>query len=317
MARLSGQGLSKRARTMARSPRVPFEVRCHLFYWERRRSWHTRHPVTLNQKLHWKLVKDRRPLLTTFADKVAVRDYVSHTVGPEVLPRLYAVVTDPAELDPTRLPAEFVVKPSHASGLVWIVADLARLRCEGSARPEARSFTTTRDALDWDRLVATCREWLAINYADKALEWAYRNIPPRIMVEELLLDPDGRIPPDYKFFVFHGRVRLVEVHSDRFDDHRCSIVLPDWSSVAARGDTRPAEHAPPRPASLERMVHIAEALAQETDFVRVDLYDIAGRIVFGELTSYPGGGHVIYSPESFDAELGRFWTVPKNYKNYN
>jgi hypothetical protein len=61
------------------------------------------------------------------------------------------------------------------------------------------------------------------------------------------------------------------------------------------------------------MIHIAEALGQETDFVRVDLYDIADRIVFGELTSYPGGGGVTYSPESFDADLGRYWSVPRKY----
>ena len=302
-----------RVRTVASSPWVPFELRCHLLYWDRRRSWPTRHPVTFNQKLLWKMLKDRRPLLTTFADKVAVRDYVARKVGPEVLPQLYAVVTDPTELDPARLPTEFVIKPNHASGLLWIVADRARFGYEHVVRVEERSFATTPDTLDWDRFVATCREWLTINYADDHLEWAYRKIPRRILVEELLLGPDARIPPDYKFFVIHGRVRLIEVHMDRFGDHRCGIVLPDWSPVAARGPTPPAEHPPPPPDSLKRMIHIAEALGQETDFVRVDLYDIADRIVFGELTSYPGGGEVTYSPESFDADLGRYWSVPRKY----
>jgi hypothetical protein len=309
---IAGPGLRTRALAIAGSPWVPFEVRCHLRYWNMSRSWPTRHPVTLNQKVLWKMLKDRRPLLTTFADKVAVRDYVAHKVGPEVLPQLYAVVKDPAELDPARLPAEFVVKASHASGLVWIVADQATLGCD-LVSTERGSLATTRDTLEWDRLVATCREWLAIDYAENGnLEWAYRNIPHRILVEELLLSPDGRLPPDYKFLVFHGRVRLIEVHSNRFGDYRCGMVLPDWSPVVATG-LIPPEHPPPRPDSLERMVHIAEALGQETDFVRVDLYDIAGRIVFGELTSYPGGGNIVYVPKSFDADLGRYWSIPRKY----
>lgn len=305
--RLSGQGMWTSARTVALSRRVPFEVRCRLLYLYRRRSWPTRYPVTFTQKLLWKMVKDRRPLLTTFADKVAVRDYVAHAVGPEVLPQLYAVVTDPAELDPAKLPEQFVVKPNNASGLIWIVAD----RSVGRAHLESGVFTTTREALDWDLLVTTCREWLAIDYADVALEWAYRNIPPKILVEELLLNPDGQIPRDYKFLVFHGRVRLVQVHTDRFSDHRVNFFLPDWTRVDAQLPVPPAEHEPPRPDSLERMVHIAEALGRETDFVRVDLYDIAGRVVFGEFTSYPAAASQDLYPESL--ELGQYWTLPLHY----
>jgi hypothetical protein len=262
--------------------------------------------VSFNQKLLWKMVNDRRPLLTTFADKVAVRDYVAHAVGPEVLPQLYCVVRDPADLDRTRLPTQFVVKPNHASGLIWIVS-------EDSTHLESGSSTTHRDSLEWDLLVATCRQWLATSYADVELEWAYRNVPPRILVEELLLGPDGRVPPDYKFFVFHGRVRLVQVDTDRFEGHRRNFYLPDWSVVDAQLTYPPAELERPRPDSLERMLHIAEVLGQGTDFVRVDLYDVAGRILFGELTSYPEAARQVFSPESFDDELGRYWTVPQKY----
>lgn len=305
--RVSSQHMWTGARTVALSPRVPFEVRCRLLYLYRRRSWPTRYPVTFTQKLLWKMVKDRRPLLTTFADKVAVRDYVAQAVGPEVLPQLYAVVTDPADLDPAQLPEQFVVKPNNASGLVWIVVD----RCVGRAHVEAEMFTTTRQELDWDVLVATCRAWLALDYADVALEWAYRNIPPKILVEELLLNSDGQIPRDYKFLVFHGRVRLIQVHTDRFNDHRVNLFFPDWTPFYAQIPFRRADHEPPRPDSLERMVHIAETLGKETDFVRVDLYDIDGRVVFGEVTSYPAAASQDLYPESL--ELGQYWTLPLHY----
>ena len=150
---------------------------------------------------------------------------------------------------------------------------------------------------------------------------AYRNIAPQIMVEELLLGPDGQIPADYKLYVLQGRVRLVEIHTDRFSDHRVDLFLPDWRPVDARVSLSSRPGAPPRPDSLERMVDIAEALGRETDFVRVDLYDVAGRITFGELTSYPGGpagpwGPYVpgASPEFLDIELGRQWTLPKHYR---
>jgi len=272
----------------------------------------------------WKLVKDRRPLITTFQDKIAVRDYVTRVVGNDVLSTLHAVVSDPGDLSLDMLPAEFVVKPNHASGLIWIVTDRipsSTLVHSPTAPIRSGSVLTARDELDWTVLVATCRQWLAFEYIDIAPEWAYRNVPPRIMVEELLLDPDGRIPPDYKFFVLNGRVRLIEVHSDRFTGHRCDYFLPDWTPADVQVIYPPAEadayphsgHRPPRPESFHRMVHIAEALGQETDFVRVDLYDTAGRVVFGELTNYPGGANARFSPESFDRRLGRYWSVPKRY----
>ncbi len=278
---------------MVYSTRVPFEVRCRVYYWKRRHSWPARVPVTFNQKLLRKMVLDRRPLLTTFADKVAVRDYVAQTVGSQILPRLHAVVTDPAALDLSSLPTKFVVKPSHGSGMIWIVED--------------------RDELDRNLLVATCRGWLATRYADVEQEWAYRHVPARIVIEELLLDSDGHIPPDYKFFVFHGQARLVQVDSDRFGNHCRNLLRPDWTPVDARLVYPPAESAPSRPDSLDEMIHIAEALGHDTDFVRVDLYDVNRRIVFGELTSYPGGAREAFIPESFDVELGRCWTVPLRY----
>ncbi len=299
------------------SPRVPFEMRSRFYYWNQRRSWPPGGPVTFTQKVVRKMALDRRPLLTTFADKVAVRDYVAGAVGSEVLPRLHAVVADPAELELSVLPAEFVVKPSHASGMIWIVGDRAHapgLDSGESARLSGGIFTTTRRGLDRDQLVATCRTWLKIRYADVELEWAYRDVPPRIMVEELLLGRDGHIPPDYKLYVFDGRVRLVQVNSDRFTSHRVNLFRPDWTPVDASVVYPPAEPAPARPDSLDEMVHIAETLGKETDFVRVDLYDVDGRIVFGELTSNPGGGRQAFSPESFDVELGGYWNAPQHYR---
>ena len=310
-----GHVLAARAKALAYSPRVPFEVRSRLLYLSKRRSWPTGEPQTFGQKLVWKMTKDRRPLLTTFADKVAMRDYVTRVVGGQYLTELYTVVEDPDTLAQSSFPDTFVVKPSHASGMLWLV-DRPRLEEEGFTRLSTQIYRSTRGALDWDRLRATCRFWLSVHYADHELEWAYRDVPPRIIVEELLDDPHRSIPVDYKLFVLNGRVRLLEIHGDRFGQSRCDLVLPDGTLVATNrpDDADGAPVFPPQ--NLDRMIAIAEALGAETDFVRVDLYDIAGRIVVGELTNYPGGPRGLHDPPlppRYDAELGRYWVLPSRY----
>jgi hypothetical protein len=287
--------------------------------------WLARRPEAFRGKLRWRMLKDRRPILATFADKVAVRDHVARLAGPEYLPNCYAVVHDPGQLDRASLPREFALKASHSSGGSWIVSEAAA--SEPLISPGAQyepgpptpfsgwnRILTTPDQLDWDVVVASSRKWLSHNYGDWYLEWAYLHVPPRLLVEELLRGPDGQVPVDYKFFVFGGRVRLVSVFSGRFYDERINLYLPDWTPVDAEWDSPRADHELPRPHSLERLVEVAEALGRGIDFVRVDLYDLGERVVFGELTSYPAGGFVQFEPASFDAEVGRWWTLPTNYR---
>jgi hypothetical protein len=306
------------------SPRIPFGVRSRLLWRQQQGTWLAHRPETFTEKLRWRMLKDRRPLLTTFADKVAVRDYVARLAGPECLTECYAVVDDPDELDRASLPREFVLKASHGSGGAWIVSDAAPSEplvspgepyAPGPVTPLSgwHWILTTPGGLDWDVLVASSREWLSRSPCDRHPEWAYLHVPPRILVEELLCGPDGQVPADYKFFVFDGHARLVQVDSGRFRDHRRNLYLPDWTPVDTEYVYRRADEFP-RPPSLGRMVELAEALGRGMDFLRVDLYEIEERVVFGELTNYPEGGTAQFEPVSFDAELGRWWTLPASYR---
>lgn len=308
--------LRYRLRKMARSPRIPFEVRTRIYWWRRRASWSFHRPAAFTEKLEWKRLSDRRQLVTTFADKAAVREYVAQTVGPELLTRCYAVVSDPRELSRSRLPREFVVKPNHCSGLIYIVSDQApgAFAVTPASARKSGVIMTTPDALDWNQLRATSQRWLARNYGQETLEWAYLNIPPRILVEELLKEPDGQFAINYRFFVFHGGARLVQVDRLQRDGWRCNHYLPDWSRVEVQIKHPPADEEFSRPTRLSRMLEVAEALGRETDFVRVDLYEVEGRVVFGELTNYPlgGGGGVV--PKWFDTHLGRWWNPPRKYR---
>jgi hypothetical protein len=135
-------------------------------------------------------------------------------------------------------------------------------------------------------------------------------VPARLLVEEVL--GDDEVPPDHKLCVFHGRVRLIEIHFDRFTHHTKSMYTPEWVRVAAEWG-HPAGPDVPQPRALREMIEIAELLGAETDFVRVDLYPLPERVVCGELTNYPLAGQGWFDPPGFDRELGAWWNLPRRY----
>ena len=151
--------------------------------------------------------------------------------------------------------------------------------------------------------------WLSHTYKRNS-EWAYREVPPRLLVEEFLA---GGVPPDYKFFVFHGRVRMIEVDLDRFTGHKRSLYTADWQRLPVQYG-HPAGDDVELPSALPEMIDVAEALGAATDFVRVDLYSLPGRVVCGELTNYPMAGRGWFDPREFDRELGAWWTLPTRYR---
>ena len=262
------------------------------------------------------MLRDHRPLLVTFADKAAVRGYVASVVGERYLPAVYGILDDPAQLPALRRPPSYVVKPTHGSGAVVVVST--------AAAPDARLpppagcwvYSHVRpEAADPDRLVEVCETWLAQLYGrGPNNEWAYGHVPRRVIVEELLTGPDGAIPDDYKLFVFHQRCHYIQVDTGRFGLRTQDFYRPTWERLALSGGPAWAPRPQPRPARLAEMIDIAQRLGQDTDFVRVDMYVLADRIVLGELTSYPAGGHSPFYPGSWNAEFGRHWTVPRRYR---
>lgn len=298
---------------------------------EAKRRWMARKPVTFSQKLARKLLEDRRSLLTVFADKATAGGYVRERLGTDIGPKRHAVARTPEAIDWSSLPRNFVTKVNHGSGgavIVWEQAPRGNLLPRDPGRIGWATFLIHPDDLDLSRLTALLRRWTGLNYGssfETNYEWAYRNIAPRILVEELLVDGRGRLPADYRCFVFNGVCRMVQVDSDRNSDavanagqvlHRGTrrdFFDREWRHIAMTSNFPNAEIAPPRPEQLERMLELAEKLASETDFVRVDFYAVPGRLVFGELTNYPTSGTARFEPPSFDKVVGDWWTMPASY----
>lgn len=307
-------GNRRRARKPDTSGGVAWRERSALVRW--RRLWRTRRPGTFIEKVRYKMLRDHRQLMVTFADKVAVRDHVAAIVGDQVLPSLLLVFDDPADLRHATLPLSFVLKPTHGSGVAVIVSP--------GAQPESRlprpdhSWTYRHVRPEFapvEDLVALSETWLAQLYGQGPnREWSYGHVPRRIIVEEFLVGTQGTVPDDYKFFVFHGVCHYVQVDRGRFETRTQDFFTSDWDHVPLDGGHRWAAPGIPRPERLEVMIALAQRLGHGTDFVRVDLYDLPERIVFGELSSFPAGGDSPFNPESFNDEFGSYWTPPRRYR---
>jgi hypothetical protein len=241
-------------------------------------------PVLFSEKLQRRKLFNRTALQTIFADKIAVRDYVKSKVGENVLTRLYWTGNDLRDLKPEFLPNQFVLKANHGSNMNLIVHD--------------------RDTVDWNSFRETTKGWLASDYSEDWAEWQYRWIPRALLIEEYLLGKNGEPPLDYKFFCFGGRAKIVQIDFDRFTNHTRAFVDRSFK-VVDFGFVYPRYSGPllARPKIFDEMIAIAEGLAKDEPFLRVDLYDV-GKPIFGELTLHPESGFARFDPPEFDHYLG-------------
>lgn len=261
-----------------------------------------RRPRTFNEHIAVaKVQRDAR--LPIVSDKRRVREFVADRIGAQYLPAVYAVLRPCPypeserrrifHLDFAGAPGSFVVKPTHMSGRVRIVRDKA-------SEDEAALFTTVQD-------------WLARSYGRDKGEWWYAQVPHRVLFEELLCEEEGSLPVDYKLFCFHGRAKLLQVDFARFDGHRQLLTTLDGHRLPCMVNTFTPYDGPFRlPAKLPEMVLAAEALAEGFDFMRVDLYCIGERIVFGEMTPCPQSAMGRFTPKEWDVRLGMLFEEDVN-----
>ena len=267
-------------------------------------------PRTFADHVRRKMLFDRRPYLAITADKVRARDYVREKVGGHVLTEAYAIAEDPRTIDWNAVPRTYVCKATHGSGGVLVVTDHADPEArlpDGTGKRFPRVFVRPEHA-PADRVTEVALRWVRQRFGwgpGRTHEHQYRHLTPHVLLEEVLYGPDGALANDYKLYVFHGRCELITLVSGRMQGKRVDHFRPDWSRVDVRGTSPRSEVDPPPPPNLAEMVRIAETLGAETDFVRVDLYDLGDRVVFGELTNTPMAGVEAADP-AFDRLLGSF-----------
>lgn len=268
---------------------------------------------SLTGKIRFKMAFDRNPLLTTFADKAYVRNYVAEKIGLEYLSNVIAILNNGQGLEEVKLPREFVLKSNNGSGAMILVTELApknALLPEKLGKQNWEKFLIHPDSFEADKANRLIDIWLKQNYyyrIGQYPEWAYKNIKPAVLIEEFMYDGEGNLPRDFKFFVIDGKCEYVQVDSARYQSHTRDMFTPSWRKIDGINVYPNSEFEIHKPEKLSEMLAIAEKLAESIDFVRVDLYQTSKGIKFGELTNYPGGGTEKFEPSSLDKTLGSRW----------
>lgn len=244
-----------------------------------------KNPKTFNEKLQWLKFNNRDSIHTICADKYKVRSYVADKIGEKYLVPLLFETKNVNTLLPENLPdVPFVVKTNHQSGGVFLIEK--------------------KNEIDWTLLRTNLEKRLKTNYYNRSREWQYKNIEPRIVVEKMLLDQNGNVPSDYKLHCFNGKVGFIQVDLNRASEHRRNIYDPEWNLLDCKYNYDIGNNVE-KPKVLEKMKQLAEVLAKDFIFSRIDFYVVENNIFFGEITFHPESGIGKFTPNSWDETFGQ------------
>jgi hypothetical protein len=277
-------------------------------------------PKTLQEKLLWRKLYEDMSQAVRLADKVAVRDYVREVVGERYLVDAPAVVEDANDLDFDALPRSFILKINRASGANMVIDDKSKL--------------------DADAIRRILNSVLGFEYGRRWGEHWYAAIAPKIIAERLLVDQEHGVPIDYRFHVFHGRAEFVQTATQKrfsedripgvpsvgqkYVDNRHTVIGTygmDWQPAPFSTQFFPPERGRVPTPVLERppekareMVGVAEKLAGDWGYVRIDLYCLNDRdVYFSEMTFTHDGGLFFVEPEEYGEYLGSLWDIHHRY----
>lgn len=248
-------------------------------------------PVRFTEKIQWLKLYDRKDFQTKCADKYAAREYIENTFGEQYLIPLLFHTYDWKDITEDNMPNEpFALKSNNGSGTVKIIRD--------------------KKKEDWKKLQKLCKFWLSTNHYETSQEWQYKNMWPCIIAEKLLLCKDGKLPNDYKLHYFNGHLEFVYCSIDREGRNNRNIYDAEWKPLDfalirkskyhenLRGEEIPA------PGSFDEMKRIGAEVARNFKYVRVDFYDVDGKLYMGEITLHHGSGFDSFIPSEYDIIYG-------------
>lgn len=253
-----------------------------------------KNPQTFNEKLQWLKLYDRNPEYTKMVDKYEVKKYVSDIIGEEYIIPTLGVWDSFNYIDFSKLPNQFVLKCTHDSGSIII--------CKN------------KEEFDYKEAKQKLEKILRINYYYLSREWPYKNIKPRIIAEKYMVDPKSDELLDYKMMCFNGKVKCSFVCSERYSDNGLKVTFFDlnWNKLPFERYYPSSDKYIQQPKNYDVMIKLSEQLAKNIPFVRVDWYEVEGKLYFGELTFFPGAGHEKFTPSEWDKKLGDMLELPKN-----
>ena len=248
-------------------------------------------PQTLNEKLQWLKVYDWNDIYTQWADKYRVRDYIREKFGEEYLVPLFFVTSNPLDINYKNIPDEHCIIKSNCG---------------------CHDFTIIRSKkeVEWEALQEKYAKIMKRNYYYLGRERHYKDIKPYIIVEKLLEDKHGKIPNDYKLTFFNGEFQFTYCSIDREGKNYRKIYDYDWKELPFIWTTNAIDLSSvegtsiPQPLSWKKMLEIGNEIAKNTKYVRVDFYDVDGKLYFGEITLCHGAGFDKFFPKDYDLIYG-------------
>ena len=274
-------------------PKLVSDKKAVVRYYRKKSGGQTvdlQNPRKFSEKLQWYKLNAKNPLMQTCADKVAVRDYLKDIGYEHLLNDVHGVFDRVKDIKWKDLPDQYVIKAAHGSGQNIIVSDKSKLDVRHAKR--------------------MLNSWLNQDISWSGREWVYKGMPRRIIIEKFLKDETGELR-DYKFFCFNGKPTFMQLEVGRYTEHNTrNFYDMDWNLMPF-GKEIP--HNPniivQKPEMFEEMKEIALQLSKPFQFVRVDLYQVMGKIYFGELTFFPAGGAPDFVPACYDEIVGSYWKL--------
>ncbi len=250
------------------------------------------HPTAYTEKLQWLKLYDHRPEYTRMVDKYVVKQYIAEKIGPEYVIPLLGVWDRVEDIDFETLPRQFVLKTTHDSGGIVICRD--------------------KDKLDIGKAKRKLRYFLNRNYYDRNREWPYKNVPHRIIAEAYMEDSRQGELRDYKFFTFGGVPRVLYIAQGRVLEGEtvADFFDMDFHHLPFTIDHDMAPKEPEKPVNFELMKELAAILSAGTPQLRVDFYEVDGKVYFGEMTFFHCSGMAPFHPAQWDQIFGDWVQLP-------
>lgn len=256
-----------------------------------------KNPIRYTEKLQYLrlFVYPKMPLVSKCASRDGVREYIKENGLEKYLIPIYGVFDTFEDIDFNKLPNQFVLKCTHACAFNKIVLN--------------------KDEIDKKQLKKQFHKWLKTNYGNKTIEKHYSSIKPRIIVEKYIGELND-LPLEYKIHVFNGKARSLYVVSGRGKDIRYNNYYIDWTPFDGSqfNGWKKTDYPLTKPNNFDEMVSLSETLAKPFPFVRVDLYNINGKIYFSEMTFTPAKGTLILDDDQCDFEMGKWLDISKFQK---
>jgi len=243
-------------------------------------------PKSYNEKLQWLKLYDRNPLYHILVDKLKVKEYVKNKIGEEYVIKTLKVWESVDDINLEDLPERFVLKTTNGGGNtgVAICTDKSHFNLE-----------EVKKKLQWS---------LKFDIYKYSGEWAYKGVTKKIIAEEYIEPRFGMNDlPDYKFFCVNGEVKALFVATERqnpSEEVKFDFFDSNFNHLPFRQGHEHAKILPQKPVNFDRMKQIASVLSQGIPHVRVDLYDLGDKVLFGEFTMYHFGGFVPFDPIEWD-----------------